>query len=734
MSAPFANSNASLPSLATYVSVPVMGYRPSRLRSAMLVLLKYRRMIGWAVGATGLVTLLVVLIVRPRYTAKVSMLIDGQGPRLEAPGAVLQIAEDRLATESQLLRSRNLAAQVISELGLDSALRANRNLDHKPGVSSDQATIAGYLANLDVETRPGSHLVTLSFTDRDPASAAQIANAHARAYMRLGLRTRGAADDQTQQFLAEKLVSLRKRIQKSEEALNAYRRRSGIVSLDGKGDEVLQRLDEMNKDLARAEGDEISLEAQEQLIHSRSYDSLPAVIQSDLIQKLKEQLVAATARRASLAAKYRRGYPALDEAIAQEADTRMQLRDEIRRVVGGIESAYLAAVNKQNRLRDAIKHEKELALGRRDAGIKYGILLRDAETSRQLYDNVLARMKEASFSADANAANVVLVDEAVPPRWPSSPRRLYDLAMAMLAALGASIILAFTLEAFDGTLKNPEEVERYLGVPALAAIPNFRRASLNGSETPQLSGSAANGDSPNGGPPAPPDYSRFVAAEAYRTLRSAIILSSSEQPPKTALITSATEAEGKTMTAVNTAIAFAHLGMRVALVDADLRRPRCHRALGIENYAGLAEVLGGTLAIEEALRESPFERLSVVTAGSIPPNSADLVGSSKMEQTIKWLRDQFDFVVIDSCPMMLVSDAVPIAAMVDGAVLVINGPQTPRHLALSACTQLRSVGTRVFGAVLNLVDFESPDFYYSRHSYGYRHSSYYHRTPNPPVQ
>jgi capsular exopolysaccharide synthesis family protein len=733
MSAPLANPNSPLPSLATtYIQVPYTAYRPSRLRTAMLVPLKYRRMIGYAVGAAGVLTLLIVLIMRPQYTARVTMLVDGHGPRLEAPGAVLQIADDHLATESQLLRSRNLAAHVISELGLDDSLRPARRSGQSAG--TDAATIAAYLASLEVDTRPGSHLVTLSFTDSDPAAAAQIANAHARAYTRLGLRTRGAADDQTQQFLAEKLVSLRKRIQKSEEALNAYRRRSGIVSLDDKSDEVLTRLDAINKDLAHAESDEITLGAQEQLIHSRSYDSLPAVVQSDLIQKLKQQLVAAAARRASLAAKYRRGFPALDEAVAQEADIRMQLRDEIRRVVEGIESAYIAAVNKENRLRDAIKHEKELALARRDAGVKYGILLRDVETGRQLYDNVLARMKEASFSADANAANVVLVDEAVPPRWPSSPRRLYDTFVAMLAALGLSIVLAFILEAFDGTLKNPEQVERYLGVPALAAIPNFRRPSLPSAAAPQLSAPNGNGNSSNGGATAQ-NYSAFVAAEAYRALRSAIILSANgEPPPKTALITSATEAEGKTMTAVNTAIAFAHLGMRVALVDADLRRPRCHKALGIENQPGLAEVLAGALELENALRESPFERLSVITAGSIPDNSADLVGSARMEQAVKWLRDNFDFVVIDSCPMMLVSDAIPIAAMVDGAVLVINGPQTPRHLAASACAQLRSVGTRVFGAVLNLVDFESPDFYYSRHSYGYRHSSYYRRPAPPPVQ
>lgn len=724
-----ATPNSSLPSLATFAP-QFAPFRPSRTQRAMLLLWKHRRMIGSTVGAAAALTLVAVMLMRPAYTAKASLLIDSRRQRLEIPTAsIFTVAGDRLATEYQLLRSRSIASSVIADLGLGRDLRAHGAPRVGAG-AADSATLEAYLADLGVESRPGSRLVTVSFTGGDPALAARIANAHARAYIRLGMRHRGVADDQTQQFLAEKLVSLRKRIEKSEAALNAYRRRTGIVSEDDTEGGALKRLDQINQNLARTEADEISLEAQEQLIRSRSYDSLPAVINNELIQKLKEQLVASAARRASLAAKYRPGFPALDEAIAQETNLRMQLREEIHRVADGIESAYLTAAAKEKHLRDAIRHEKAVALSDNDEEVKYGILTRDVRASRQLYDNVLERMKEASLAADANASNAVLVDEAMAPRWPSSPNRMRDVGAAILLSFCASMLAAFVLEAFDGTLKNPEDVERYLGVPTLAAVPNFRQPALNGRRVAQLE-SRADADSCELKDVPGPNHSAFAASEAYRALRSAIILSAGEQPPKTTLFTSATEAEGKTMTAVNTAIAFAHLGMRVALVDADLRRPRCHRALGIENLPGLTEVLGGTLAIEGAIQETPFEGLSAITAGAIPANSADLVGSARMEQTLKWLRDRFDFVVIDSCPMMLVSDAVPIAAMVDGAVLVINGPQTPRHLALGACMQLRSVGTRVFGAVLNLVDFESPDFYYSRYAYGYRHSSYYNRSVRP---
>ena len=729
------------------------------LRDYWLTIRKHSRLILAVSAGVVVLTTLIVFVMTPVYTSECTLLIERNAPQaldirqLLSDPVLAQDDYDYYKTQYQILGSRNIGAEVVKGLNLQ---KHPVFLGQMPGegfVASLWSSVSGsvsemfskspnlqvgsingvpakvieiYRRKLEIAPVRGTRLVKVGFTTRDRELSAQIANAHARAYIRQGLELHSSINQEAQEFLESKLVELKERVEKSEAALNAYRREKGIISLTDKENIIVERLDELNKDVTAAEAERIATEAQEQLIRKRDYGSLPAVIGNDLIQKLKEQLAGLEGEEAKVAAKFKAGFPALDQVHAQVAQTRVRLESEIRKVVGGIESAYMAAVSRENQLRARMEEQKELALSQKDAGVQYGILAREVDTNRQLYDSVLQRMKETGVAAQDRASNVFMIEQAVPPRKPSSPRRVQDVVISALGGLIIGLGLAFVVESLDNTLKNPEEVERVLHLPTLAVIPDF--ASIAGTPyAPKLGVSGPNGEVRRiHSTEVISARSRFSPiSEAYRTLRTAIMLSRAGEPPKITLVTSALQSEGKTVTAINTAVLFAHTGGKVLLVDADLRRPRCHTVLRMENGVGLTEVLTGQLSLQDAIRPTSIESLFLLPSGATPPNPAELLGSTAMKHLLGQLSQEYSFVVIDSAPTMLVSDSLPLSTMVDGVLLVVNGPKSPKHLIEQACSRLRYVGAKIMGIVLNQVDLGSPDYYYSHYYYSYRNYSPY---------
>ena len=731
------------------------------LRDYWLKVHKHYRLMLACAGATILIVAIAVFSMRPLYTAQATLLIEREAPNvLDIRGVMSEpLSEgeyDYYKTQYELLRSRSLAAQVIRDQRLEEnpAFASKRKslisrfieaagavITPKPkqyAHSGDKDLIdgvpgqlvEGYLSQLKIESVVGTKLVHIDFTSSDPVLAATVARAHSQAYIRQGLALQGGANDEARKFLEVKLVELKDRLEKSEAALNAYRRDKGIVSMDDKENTVVQGLDDLSKDLTGAQSDRIALQSQEELIRKRSYDSLPAVIDNPLIQQLKQEVSREEGQYASIASKFKAGYPALDQLHAQLTESQSRLRQEISAVVGGIESRYLAAKAKEESLQRAVDAQKRVALDQKDAGVQYAILNREVDTNRQLYDSVVKRAKETEVEADVKASNIYVIDTPEVPNHASHPQKAEDLIIAAFLGLLLGVALAFLLESLDNTLKNPEEVQRYLGLPSLAAVPNF--ASLGGTDLRAKkrsllafngkNGKPAGHSKPNGTTPGNELLASNVgllAAEFYRTIRSALLLSRAGEPPKVTMFTSAVDSEGKTLTAVNSAIAFANMEHRVLIIDADLRRPRCHTLLGIQNRIGLTEVLTGQVAIEDAISTTNVDNLFLLPCGAMPPNPAELVGSPKMKQLLAAVRESFDMVVVDTVPILLVSDAMPLSTMVDGTVIVVNGPGTAKHLVADACMRLHSVGAKILGIVLNNVDVRSPDYYYSHyHSYG----------------
>lgn len=743
------------------------------LREYWHVVRQHAALIAMITSCALLLSAVAAFTITPTYTASALILIEPQAPQ------VLDIKQlmveqptgeehDYYKTQYSLLRSRSLAAQVIHDLGLqddpllsgssqpngliagiwsrfesqvatvfhDGANNTNVAVASEAlGISA--AAVNAYLRRLSIQPEFGTRLVKISFSTPDPKLSAVVANAHADAYVRQGMDLRTKATEAAERFLEGKLVELGERVEKSEAALNTYRHDKGIVefSTNGKNEILLRRLEDLNSALTQAETARISLESQADLISKGDYYSLPGVVSSPMVQALKPQLAALEAQYASMSSRYTPAYEPLVALKAKLDDTRAQLNETVAEIVRSVKLQNEAAAAREKELDQEVDHEKARALALNDASLKDAILAREVNTNRQLYESVLKRMKEMGVAAAVRASNVSLVDHASPPASPSSPRKGLMILLSTLLGFNGAIGIAFLLEYLDDSLKTAEQVERLLRLPSLAFVPDMI-GRPNGHYQAQLDLSAIRSDgsglpaqSSNGGAEkSGRDALRrrmalAAAREAYRTIRSQILLSRAGCPPRIVLISSAVAGEGKSITAVNTAITFAQKGRQVLLIDADLRRARCHELLRCDGRYGLSEVLTGQAALGDVISDTNINNLFLLSAGSVPPDPPELLGSARMGEILSELGARYQHIIIDSAPVMPISDSVVLSRHVDGVIMVV-GRTTAKQLAKRACQRISDSGAKVLGVVLNRLGAYHAS-YYSYHGYydSYRSST-----------
>jgi succinoglycan biosynthesis transport protein ExoP len=714
------------------------------------------------VFAAMVLTVIYAYMQTPLYTAQATILLKPGSPQIMDGKDASQdqdVMEDSdmydnfQKTQYEILKSRSLAAYVIRAENLEhnpafvgpppqpglisSALSSvSQWLNHTngrkaPPQPADQTVrngvppglISAYLGGLRISPIVDTELVAIEYVSSDRALAAKLANAHAHGYIRLGIELRSQSNEEAENFLKERLGELKDSLEKSEVALNDYRRAKGIIpglmSLDGKETVVLDRVTELGKDLTTAQVERIGLEAQMQLINSRKYDSMPVVMGDTGVQAVQTDLNSVDADYASMGKKFKPDYPPMMQLEAKRQELQKRLDAEISRVIAGIQGSYQAASDKEKKLQAEMDKERQQALGLNDAAVEYAILQREVDTNRELYESVLERMKGIGLAAESQTSNIIIVDPAETPGAPSSPRKLSMTLRNSALALVAVIGLVFGLEYLDTTLKTPEQVERYLRVPNIGAIPSFANLRLKAKAAalpPEENGIKKIGYGRELLGVANP-YS--LVGEAYRSFRTALMLSRAGAPPKTILFTSAHSSEGKTVSATNTAAMFAQTGARVLLIDGDLRKPRCHRVLALENSSGLTEVLTGTCEVQDVIRTTIVDGLSFMSAGSLPPNPTELLGSERMSQVLAMVAHQHDVVIIDSPPVMPVSDALLLATVVDGVVLVVNSLKTSKHHVKMAAAKLEYARAKIFGVLLNEIDLKHPN--YGHYSHYYNH-------------
>jgi polysaccharide biosynthesis transport protein len=728
---------------------------------------KHLSMIVAIFVAVTLLTLIKLLMETPMYTAQATILIKPGTPQIfgnqvsnnnEDNDGQTDDYETYNKTQYEILKSRSLAASAISDEGLEKVLMPNagkprvgwlgsvkhfikglfgRSASNQPvpaphsGSDQEAAAIGIYQSELAIKPVAETSLVNIVFTTPDGRLSAQLANAHAHAYIRQGIELHSQANEEAQKFLETKLVELKEKLQKSEYALNRYRRDQGIVpglmSLDGKETIVIDRLSVLSKDLTEAQVGRLELEAEVQMVRDHQYDALPQVHEDKMLSDLRTNYDALNTEYAGMAKQFKPDYPPLAQLQAKRDQLQHDMDEEIHRVTATIESAYKEAQGKETKLQDEMDKSRSNALGLNDAAVEYAILQREVDTNRDLYNSVLQRMKDVGLAAEARSSNVVIVDEAEASTSPSSPKIAQSVMTSAVLSLVGAIALAFLLDFLNNRLKTPEEVEQYLRVPNLAVVPVFsymEEKSRNNRKGPQL-------PKPDGEPNSIPALSPrghpreligasnpySVHGEAYRTLRTGILLSRAGAPPKVILMTSTTSGEGKTVTATNTAVLFAHTGAKVLLIDADLRRPRCHRVFGVDKEPGLTEVLTGRRDVFEMIRPTAVDGLSMLTSGSLPPNPTELLGSDKMKQILTLVAGSFDFVVIDSPPILPVSDSILLSTIVDGVVVIVNSAKTAKQQIRVACARLKYARSKLFGIVLNKVNLQSPEYKYYKNYY-----------------
>jgi len=698
------------------------------------------------------VTAVIVFTMTPRYAATATLLIDPEPPHLMDIASLLERMQahdedDYAKTQYSLLRSDQLIAQVINELRLEK----NPAFVSNPGplqlllacISASQGrakdrlgvskgAIDNYFSHLSITPDNGTRLVNVTFDSPNRDLAAAIVNTHVRDYLMLNRNLQSQSGEAARTYLQKELIRVKGQVEKAEAALNAYRDRTGILAFGGKDEDknevAQQTMEDLEKALTDAQDERIKAESEMQLVRSGDYKSLPEVVNNLLIQNLKPEVDHLQGEYAEMSAKYNDAYPPLGEAKARLIEERMRVNKEMESIALATKRRYLAAVAREKNLERKVAEERGRDFARNDASLQDAVLERQVEANREVYEAMLKRMQEVGVNGAAPVSNIGVVADAIPPPIPAIPQKLKTLAIAGLLSVVLGVALALALEQFDNRFKSADEIRSYLQLPELGILPDFaklpgRRAQLGMSDGLMLACAAPTVDvrSQDGA-----RRGRVVQMlEAYKGIRTALLYSRAGGAPKTILFTSALTAEGKTVSAAGTALAFAQTGARTLLVDADLRRPQCHRIFGTDNSVGLAEVLVGRA--EPAIRHLdnwPDQRckgLFLLSAGGEVPNPGELLASVAMFKLTRQLADDFDFVVMDSSPALSASDAVGLATMLDG-VVVVAAIQTPKQTVRTVCGRLSNAGAKVIGVMINRLDLRSASFSdFARH-YGYGQS------------
>jgi polysaccharide biosynthesis transport protein len=645
-----------------------------------------------------------------------------------------------LDTEVRILKSDLLALQVIKQLNLDKQPEfggGEETPSDSLGLTTDAlqpdsekttALLAGFKGGLRVSLVPNTRIIEIHYRSADKNMAANVVNTLITTYIEQNFKTRFESTTQTSEWLSKQLVDLEIKVQTSQEKLVQYQKQHEILGIDEKQNITTSKLDELNKELTSAESDRMEKESVYRLVQSSDPDTAAAAATSagsgtaslGLMEKMREQQADLKIQVAQLSTQFGTSYPKVIQLNTQMKEVDAQLQTEMTKVVSRVRSGYLAALQHETMLREALDNQKQEANKLNESAIEYSLLKRDVESYRTLYEGLMEKLKEAGVTAGLRSNNIRSVDKARVPTYPSEPNVPRNLTFALALGLSTGIGLAFLLEGIDNTVRTPEQAQAISALPSLGMIPLGSKSSLDAAAK-RLSVASSR----EAVELVTQSRPQSQMAESYRALRTSLLLTSLGGPPKVILVTSALPQEGKTTTSINTAIVLAQKGTRVLLIDADLRRPSIHKTLGMGPKTGLSNVLTGNATLQQAVvRSSILPTLFVLTAGTPPPNPAELLASSNMRDILAELREQYDHIIVDTPPTLSVTDAVVMSTRADAVVLVIRSGQTTKQALRRARDLLMQVNARVAGVLLNAVDLTSPDYYYYyeyQGKYGHRY-------------
>jgi len=636
--------------------------------------------------------------------------------------------ENYLETQSKILQSETLALQTIRSLDLgrypEFGGGPNTNSwGHSGGIEKRPAILGAFLGRLSVKRVPNSRLIEVKFEAEDPQLAAQIVNTHLQNFIEENFRSKYDATTQASNWLSAELEELRIKVEKSEDARIAYERENQIWQIDEKQDITTQKLADLSKAVTDAQTDLAEKEALYRMAASGNVEALPQAQGNTVIDDLMKKKSDIDEQYADAINLYGPNFPKVQRLSAQLKQVNEDLDNAKHTMLETVQQQYETSKNHVQLLQQQLDQQKAEANDLAEKLVQYHILQHDAESNKQLYDGLLQKLKEAGITAGLRSSNIRVVDPALAPASAARPQKARNILLAFLVGLVGGVGLALFREYLDNTVKSPDDIENLTGLPSLAVVPslpgpatNYNRLSRLAKEAAPLAASGPRVELLSYMQP------KSQVSEAFRALRTSLLLSQAEHPPQVILVTSALPREGKTTAAVNLAVTLAQLGDRTLLLDSDLRKPGIRRALNLTTGkdVGLSSYLAGVSTLEEVCVPHPaINNLAALTTGPIPPSPADLLSSHRMAEAITELRRRFKFVVIDSPPVMAATDAVILSAQTDGVLLVVRSGETPKEAFTRTRDLLAAVKSRLLGVVLNAVDSSAPDYYYSYRYYPY---------------
>lgn len=716
---------------------PESGGEDSPLRAMLFnylnLALKHRKLIAAFAGAAVLAGLVVTIITPRVYSASTVVKIDRAAPKVINS----QIAQadgsgdpQFYQTQYELIRSRSLAERVATTLNLAQSnfLEGGQgslwsqsgdiltDAERDPDVikKRQREAVSVIMENLVVQPVTLSSLVRIRFSSRSPQWAQRISLAVAENYERSTLDRRFGASQHARNFLDERLQQLKIKLQDSEKQLIVYAQQQGIVEIDAKTPVANATLVGLQKSLSEAVTERLKFE--QLWIQAQGIDGLelPQAQADRVIQSSRERLAQLLANYQDKLSVLKPAFPEMVALRAQITEVERQIRSHVNMVKEAIRTQFEAARAQEQAIQEKLDEVKAEVLEARGRSIEFTILAREVDTARTLYDGLLQQFRELGVSGDVDTNNISIIDRAEVPQFHDSPSLVKNLLLALLLGLILAAATIAVLEALDDTFKTPEDLEEGLGVAVLGVAPILAATS---DKTP-LNEVLGDVTSP--------------LSEAFRSLRTALQFTTADGAPKSLLVTSSRPGEGKTTTAVCLAANFAQLGMRVLLIDGDLRNPSIHRLLSLDNAVGLSNFLASSTDSSKLTQSCMIDGVSVLTTGPLPPNPAELLAGPRFVSLLTTAVETFDMVIIDGPPVMGLADAPIIASVAAGTLMVVECGGTRRAIVRDALRRLHFARARLVGALLNKFDPGAAGHTYGySYAYAYGSNSYYTYGPPP---
>ena len=695
-------------------------------------LLRRRVWIYYCTAGMLALAALVCVFMTPRYTAvsQIEMLKQDTGNLALGTAGSSEEGSDglnfnlNLQTQIAVLKSDTLAWQVLKGLNLTGPTQSAEPTSDKNAAK----LLKNFQKNLKVDAVSGTRLIEVSYTDRNPKMAADVVNRLVSDFVEYTFQVRYNATNKATEFLRQQMVDLKSQVEKSQERAAQLEKDSGIFGQDEHHNIVLTRLEQLNNEVTTAEADRVI----KQNIYKLSQSGNPELVASisggqggtgtsdilnsaAVINNLRQQEATLNAEYADASSKYGPAYPRLIQLKERLDSVRTSIAKELRKMTDRAKNGYELAAARENAAKQAFADQKAVAARMNDKATDYLIAKHEADSSRVLYEQLLGKLKEADVLAGLHSSKLHVVDMARPPIHPSRPNVPLYLALGVVAGMGIGVICAFVAEAMDRTVRDVEGIEASTYIPVLGVTPQSVLPPKAG-----LKRLAGGGPGRGDGNSLVESLRNPSVAEAFRSLRTSILLSQPGEPAKIVMVTSGMAQEGKSFTSLNLAAALARNGSRVLLVDADLRRGTLSRALDQDSGMGLSQVLSADVGPEDAYRMiDEIPGVTFLSAGKTPRCKSELLESELMSAVLENWRDRYDFVVIDTPPVLPVTDAVALSPKVDFVVVVVRFAVTNQQSILRTVRLLKNARAAQIGVLVNAMNVRSPEFYRYYGSGGY---------------